>query len=244
MRRLQARPRRGRPPAVAAARSPCSGQRSPVTRVPVGLDGQLAHVPWRAVPHRAVPGPGRTPRTRRCGPGWRRRRGPGPVLRHCDAEHLEPARIGVAEVAGRRRGQRPAGGGKPGCARERGHIGSAWPQVVPEAPAAEPAGSMPRLLALVRPARRPRCPIRAGRQPALRDKLTVGLGDGVPRDAQVLRERPGRRQRCPGCQPAAAYRLTQRRLKRRPAAGCQTARDADRARRKWTAFPAWNWILN
>ncbi len=55
------------------------------------------------------------------------------ILSDRHAQDLQAARAGVAEVAGRRRRQRPPRRGEPGRAREQGQIGSPGTQIVARA---------------------------------------------------------------------------------------------------------------
>ena len=136
------------------------------------------------------------------------------------AQDLQSARIAVAEIAGRRRRQRPSRGGEPGRAGEQRQIGRAGPQVVAGTTASRPAAGR----SCRRGARAlgdPRARAVPRRQPALGDKLAVGLGDGVARDAQIQCERPRRGQRRSGASLPlrTASRSAPSSAARRPGAG-------------------------
>ena len=110
----------------------------------------------------------------------------------------------VAERPGGRRASARRAAAEPGRARESRHVGRA-----------RAAGRTGSGASAARARRRRPARSRAGRsathvpepcmavEPALGDELAVGLGDRVPREAEVGGERPRGRQRGPGRQPAA-----------------------------------------
>ena len=143
---------------------------------------------------------------------------PREVARQGLAQPRQAPRVRVVQhVAGGAR-QRPAGGGEPLTARERGQVGSPGAQVVPELPGGRRTGRRLRRGRRRHPGHP--CPgAGAGGEPALGDELRVRVGDRVAGDPQVGAERPRRGQPRPRRQPAVADRGAQRAFQRPPQPG-------------------------
>ena len=137
--------------------------------------------------------------------------GPGQVTGQGLPQLRVAARVAVAERPGRRREQRPAGGGQPGRTGKGGHVRYPRPQVVTQR-AAWRGGSRRLGRDGGRPAGHPGARSALGGQPALGHQLAVGLGHRVAGHAQVRGQGPGRRQPGAGPQPPGAHGVAQRGL--------------------------------
>jgi hypothetical protein len=134
---------------------------------------------------------------------------PGQVRRQRRPQRRQAARVRVPQEVAGGGVERGAGRRQPRPARERPQVRHPGPEVVTGHGALR-AGRR-RHLPRARAVRRdPGSRSGARRQPALRHELAVGLGHAVAGDAEVGRERPGRRQPGAGVEPPVPHRVAQR----------------------------------
>ena len=140
---------------------------------------------------------------------------PAQVVGERAAQLRQPARIRVTERVVGRHAERPARRREPRRPGKSREVGGAGAQVVAGLREDDRLGRGSR----VRwrgPPRHPGARTPHGGEPALGDQLTVGIGHGVPGDAEISGQCAGGRQPRSGSQTAAGNRLSQSRLERGP----------------------------
>ena len=136
--------------------------------------------------------------------------GPRQIVREDGAQFYPAEGVAVAEGVVRRRGQSAAGRGEPLRAGKLREVRRARQQAVRGTARGRPrAGSGGRGRARLGPPGHPGAGALLGGEPALGDQFGVGVGHGVPGDAEVGGERTGRRQPGAGHQTPRAHGLAQ-----------------------------------